>query len=149
MVDIYIWKDNMELNLKERAIIIYNLLWKYDSYVNLQTKESIKQKVDFTEEELEGIGQYTGVDGNVYTQFSDALDLETTQNYEFTENEIIYLADKIMVLNATNRLNDEGMSMYEKIENIYSQIQAEKGFTKIGPWQYANAKELNNNYYNG
>ena len=29
------------------------------------------------------------------------------------------------------------------------QIQAEKGFTKIGPWQYANAKELNNNYYNG
>ena len=54
-----------------------------------------------------------------------------------------------MVLNATNRLNDEGMSMYEKIENIYSQIQAEKGFTKIGPWQYANAKELNNNYYNG
>ena len=120
----------MELNLKERAIIIYNLLWKYDSYVNLQTKESIKQKVDFTEEELEGISQYTGVDGNVYTQFSGALDLETTQNYEFTENEIIYLADKIMVLNATNRLNDEGMSMYEKIENIYSQIQAEKGFTK-------------------
>ena len=139
----------MELNLKERAIIIYNLLWKYDSYVNLQTKESIKQKVDFTEEELEGISQYTGVDGNVYTQFSGALDLETTQNYEFTENEIIYLADKIMVINATNRLNDEGMSMYEKIENIYSQIQAEKGFTKIGPWQYANAKELNNNYYNG
>ena len=121
----------MELNLKERAIIIYNLLWKYDSYVNLQTKESIKQKVDFTEEELEGISQYTGVDGNVYTQFSGALDLETTQNYEFTENEIIYLADKIMVLNATNRLNDEGMSMYEKIENIYSQIQAEKGVTKI------------------
>ena len=114
----------MELNLKERAIIIYNLLWKYDSYVNLQTKESIKQKVDFTEEELEGISQYTGVDGNVYTQFSGVLDLETTQNYEFTENEIIYLADKIMVLNATNRLNDEGMSMYEKIENIYSQIQA-------------------------
>ena len=139
----------MELNLKEKAIIIYNLLWKYDSYVNLQTKESIKQKVDFTEEELEGISQYTGVDGNVYTQFSGALDLETTQNYEFTENEIIYLADKIMVLNATNRLNDEGMSMYEKIENIYSQIQAEKGFKKIGPWQYANAKELNNNYYNG
>ena len=69
----------MELNLKERAIIIYNLLWKYDSYVNLQTKESIKQKVDFTEEELEGISQYTGVDGNVYTQFSGALDLETTQ----------------------------------------------------------------------
>ena len=139
----------MELNLKERAIIIYNLLWKYDSYVNLQTKESIKQKVDFTEEELEGISQYTGVDGNIYTQFSGALDLETTQNYEFTENEIIYLADKIMVLNPTNRLNDEGMSMYAKIENIYSQIQAEKGFTEIGPWQYANAKELNNNYYNG
>ena len=78
-----------------------------------------------------------------------ALNKESFVKKCFTENEIIYLADKIMVLNATNRLNDEGMSMYEKIENIYSQIQAEKGFTKIGPWQYANAKELNNNYYNG
>lgn len=117
----------MELNLKERAIIIYNLLWKYDSYVNLQTKESIKQKVDFTEEELEGISQYTGVDGNVYTQFSGALDLETTQNYEFTENEIIYLADKIMVLNATNRLNDEGMSMYEKLRTSTHKYKQKKG----------------------
>lgn len=120
----------MELNLKERAIIIYNLLWKYDSYVNLQTKESIKQKVDFTEEELEGISQYTGVDGNVYTQFSGALDLETTQNYEFTENEIIYLADKIMVLNATNRLNDEGMSMYEKLRTSTHKYKQKKGLQK-------------------
>ena len=37
----------MELNLKERAIIIYNLLWKYDSYVNLQTKESINKKLTY------------------------------------------------------------------------------------------------------
>lgn len=139
----------MELNLKERAIIIYNLLWKYDSYTNLQTKESIEKKVDFTKEELEGISQYTGIDGNIYTRFDDTLDLESTQNYEFTEDEIIYLANKIMFLNANNKLNDEGMSMYTKIENIYSQIQAEKGFTKIGPWQYGNAKELNNSYYNG
>ena len=134
----------MELNLKERAIIIYNLLWKYDSYVNLQTKESIKQKVDFTEEELEGISQYTGVDGNVYTQFSGALDLETTQNYEFTENEIIYLADKIMVLNATNRLNDEGMSMYEKIEEFGEEEKAAAAYQE---WREAVEKIKQDNPY--
>ena len=44
----------MELNLKERAIIIYNLLWKYDSFKNLQLKESIESKIKFsTEEEKE------------------------------------------------------------------------------------------------
>lgn len=139
----------MELNIKERAVIIYNLLWKYDSYTNLQLKESIKSKIDFTDEERSKMTQYVGVDGNSYTQFDESLNLEATRDYEFTEDEILYLADKIIFLNASNRLNEDGMSMYTKVENIYSQIKEEQGFVRIGPWKYIGKSEMNNSLYNG
>lgn len=132
----------MKLNLKERAIIEYNLLWKYDSYTNLLLKESIHSKIEFTQKEMEGISQHIGVDGNTYTEFSNILDLNAEADYIFTTEEILYLADKIMVLDLNHRLNSDGMSFYNKIEEIYTQLQAENGYTKVGPWQYINTDEV-------
>lgn len=126
----------MTLNLKERAIIIYNLLWKYDSYKNLQLKESIKNKIYFTENELSGITLANGFDNMPYAEFNSDLDLVTEKEYSFTEEEIIYLAEKIMVLNQNNRLNEDGMTFYNKIENAFSQLQEARGFIRIEPWYY-------------
>lgn len=126
----------MKLNLKERGIIIYTLLWKYDSFKNLQLKELIESKIKFSTEEENNIRQYDDGTGATITEFNSNLDLETETEYPLTEEEIIYLAGKIMFINQNNRLDANGMSLYTKIENVYAQILAEQDCVRIGPWEY-------------
>ena len=126
----------MVLNLKERAIIIYNLLWKYDSYKNLQLKESIKNKIYFTDKEIPEITFATDYNNMSYAEFSSNADLKTEKDYLFTDAEINYLAEKIMILNQNQRLNGDGLTLYDKIENAFSQLQEAKGFIRTEPWYY-------------
>lgn len=126
----------MKLSIKDRAIIIYTLLWKNDSYCNLLNKETISNKIYFKSDELSKITINKGNNGIESATFDPSLDITAEQEYELTQDEISYLASKIIELDRRNDLIDDGIRLYTKVEEAYTKIKEEQGFIRTAPWQY-------------
>jgi hypothetical protein len=104
----------MELNLKDRLIVLKSLLPQFDTRSNIKLKNSICEKIQLSAAE-ESLVIYTNVGNNQYEigfKTVDAITAVTAIN--FSDEELAYLKSKIEYVDQNGMFSADTIDTYER-----------------------------------
>lgn len=105
----------MELNLKDRMIILNAVLPQFDTRSNMMLKISIDRKVALSAEEQKSV-VVNPVGGNVYEYgFKDISAITDCKDFSFTEEELLYMKQRIDFIDKNGMFSADTMDSYMKI----------------------------------
>ena len=105
----------MELNLKDRLIILKTVLPQYDTRQNIVLKNSIAGKIQLSAIE-ESLVMYTNIGNNQYEiGFKSVEAITATTEIGFTDEELQYLRQRVEFINQNGMFSSETIGTYNKI----------------------------------
>jgi hypothetical protein len=105
----------MELNLKDRLVILNTILPQYDTRQNIRLKNSIAGKVWLSAAEESSV-EYTNVGNNQYRiSFKTVEAITGTIDISFTDEELLYLKQRVEFIDRNGMFSAETIDTYDKI----------------------------------
>jgi hypothetical protein len=105
----------MELNLKDRLVIIHSVLPQFDTRENIMIKRGIATKVQLSQgENVQVIYNELG-NGQANIGFKTAEAVVGAKEYEFDGIELLYMRKLVERIDANGMFSEETISTYEKI----------------------------------
>lgn len=105
----------MELNLKDRMIILNSVLPQFDTRSNMMLKVSLDRKVALSAEEQKSI-VVNPVGSNVYEYgFKDIAAITDCKDFSFTDEELLYMKQRIDFIDKNGMFSADTMDSYMKI----------------------------------
>jgi hypothetical protein len=106
----------MLLNVSERLVLI-SILPKESDYTTIKIVQNLKEDLSFTEEEHELLKFYNTEDGMVHWNSENDIPKEIPIGEKATD----IIASSLRNINATKKLREDHISLYEK---FYSAVNA-------------------------
>lgn len=106
----------MDLTLKDRVLILNNILPKYDTRANLILKLSIENKILLQKEEEKELTMKNLGNGQFEVTFK-SLPVQTL-SFSFTDEEMDYLKQRVDFIDKNAMFSSETLPTYEKIINF-------------------------------
>jgi hypothetical protein len=105
----------MELNLKDRLLIINSVLPQFDTRANTSIKLAILQKIQLSQEENKNV-IFTPVGNGQYEIGFKTVDAITgTNTYAFSDEELYYLKKRVEFIDSNGMFSAETIDSYDKI----------------------------------
>jgi hypothetical protein len=105
----------LNLNLKDRLIILNTLLPQYGSIADIELKDSIAGKVQLSASE-ESLVIYTNVGNNQYEIGFKSVDaLTAIADVYFTDEELLCLKQKVEFVDSSGMVSTDTLDTYKKI----------------------------------
>jgi hypothetical protein len=104
----------MELNLKDRLIVLKSVLPQFDTRENIKLKNAICEKIQLSAAE-ESLVVYTNVGNNQYEiGFKSVEAITETTEINFSDEELLYLKGKIEYVDRNGMFSADTIDTYEK-----------------------------------
>lgn len=116
----------MELTLKDRVLILNNVLPMYDNRKNIGLKISITEKVKLSDTEQKNIVTTPIGNGESQVSFKTVEAMTSINSFVFTNEELKYLKERV------DYIDRNGMFSAETIES-YMKIMDEPSFDEVKP----------------
>lgn len=105
----------MKLNLKDRMIILNSVLPQFDTCSNMVLKISLDKKVALSAEEQKSV-VVNPVGSNVYEYgFKDISAITDYKDFYFTDEELLYMKQRIDFIDKNGMFSADTMDSYMKI----------------------------------
>jgi hypothetical protein len=105
----------MELNLKDRLLIIKSVLPEYGTRKNTALKLAIVSKIQLSQEENKDV-IFTPCGNNQYEiGFKTVEAITGTNSYSFSDEELYYLKQRVEDIDRNGMFSAETMDSYDKI----------------------------------
>jgi hypothetical protein len=105
----------MELNLKDRLIIISTVLPKFDTRANIMIKRGIAAKVQLSENESAQV-VYNNIGNNqMEIGFKTADAILAFREFDFDDGELLYMRRLVERIDANGMFSEETASTYDRI----------------------------------
>lgn len=105
----------MELTIKDRVLILNNVLPMYDNRKNIGLKISITEKVQLTDTEQKDIVTTPVGNGEFQVSFKTVVALTGIKSFVFTDEELIYLKQRVDYIDKNGMFSAETIEAYTKI----------------------------------
>lgn len=116
----------MKLTLKDRVLILNTVLPRFDTLKNMKLKISIDRKIAIQEVDQKRIVIKDLGSGQINIGFTDATAITDTTDILLTDEELMYLKNRIDFIDRNGMFSEFTMSTYEKILN--EKLQEEPAF---------------------
>lgn len=122
----------MKLTLKDRVLILNTVLPQFDTLKNMKLKISIDRKIAIQEVDKKRIVIKDLGGGQINIGFTDATAITDTTDISLTDEELVYLKNRIEFIDQNGMFSEFTMSTYEKIldeplqEPIEEVVETEK-----------------------
>lgn len=105
----------MELNLKDRMIILNSVLPQFDTRSNTLLKISIDKKIALSAEEQKSV-VVNPLGGNIYEYgFKDISAIKDCKEFSFTDDELMYLKLRVKFIDSNGMFSADTMDSFMKI----------------------------------
>jgi hypothetical protein len=105
----------LNLNLKDRLIILKSLLPQFDTRQNIRLKNSIATKIQLSTAE-ESLAICTNAGNNQYEiEFKSVDAISATTDVHFTDEELLYLKQRIEFVDQNGMFSADTIDTYDKI----------------------------------
>jgi hypothetical protein len=105
----------MELNLKDRLLIIKSVLPEYNTRTNTVLKMAISHKLQLSQEENKDV-IFTPLGNNQYEiGFKTVEAITGTNSYSFTDDELYYLKQSVARIDDNGMFSEATVDSYDKI----------------------------------
>lgn len=105
----------MELNLKDRMIILNSVLPQFDTRSNTLLKISIDKKIALSAEEQKSV-VVNPLGGNIYEYgFKDISAITDCKEFSFTDDELMYLKLRVKFIDSNGMFSADTMDSFMKI----------------------------------
>lgn len=107
----------MELTLKDRVLILNNVLPMYDNRKNIGLKISISAKVQLTDTEQKDIVTTPVGNGEFQISFKTVDAMTDIKPFDFADEELMYLKQRVDYIDRNGMFSAETIASYQKILN--------------------------------
>ena len=116
MYEILIKKiTDMELTMKDRVLILNNVLPMYDNRKNIGLKISISGKVQLLDSERKEVVMTPVGNGEYEISFKTVDAMTGVKSFDFTDDELWYLKQRVDYLDRQGMFSAETIDSYSKI----------------------------------
>lgn len=105
----------MNLTLKDRVLILNNVLPRYDSRKNIGFKISISEKVKLTDAEQKDVVSTPVGNGEYAVSFKTVEAITGIRTFDFTDEELLYLKQRVDYIDRNGMFSAETIESYTKI----------------------------------
>ena len=105
----------MKLTLKDRVLILNNVLPMYDNRKNIGLKISISGKVQLLDSERKGVVMTPVGNGEYEISFKTVDAMTGVKSFDFTDDELWYLKQRVDYLDRQGMFSAETIDSYSKI----------------------------------
>ena len=105
----------MKLTLKDRVLILNNVLPMYDNRKNIGLKISISGKVQLLDSERKEVGMTPVGNGEYEISFKTGDAMTGVKSFDFTDDELWYLKQRVDYLDRQGMFSAETTDSYSKI----------------------------------
>ena len=105
----------MKLTLKDRVLILNNVLPMYDNRKNIGLKISISGKVQLLDSERKEVVMTPVGNGEYEISFKTVDAMTGVKSFDFTDDELWYLKQRVDYLDRQGRFSAETIDSYSKI----------------------------------
>lgn len=105
----------MNLTLKDRVLILNNVLPRYDSRKNIEFKISISEKVKLTDAEQKDVVSTPVGNGEYAVSFKTVEAITGIRTFDFTDEELLYLKQRVDYIDRNGMFSAETIESYTKI----------------------------------
>jgi len=105
----------MELTLKDRVLILNNVLPMYDNRMNIGLKISISEKVQLTDAEQKEVVSTPVGNGEYEISFKTIEAMTSINAFDFTDKELAYLKQRVDYIDRNGMFSAETIDTYTKI----------------------------------
>ena len=105
----------MELTLKDRVLILNNVLPMYDNRKNIGLKISISEKVQLSDTEQKDIVTTPVGNGEFEVSFKSVDAMTGVKSFDFTDDELMYLKQRVDFIDRNGMFSAETIESYTKI----------------------------------
>ncbi len=105
----------MDLTLKDRVLILNNVLPMYDNRKNIGFKISITEKVKLTDAEQKDVVSTPVGNGEYAVSFKTVEAITAIRSFDFTDEELLYLKQRIDYIDRNGMFSAETTESYMKI----------------------------------
>ncbi|WP_099463423.1 hypothetical protein [Parabacteroides provencensis] len=105
----------MELTLKDRVLILNNVLPMYDNRKNIGLKISISEKVQLSDTEQKDIVTTPVGNGEFEVSFKTVDAMTGIRSFDFTDDELMYLKQRVDFIDRNGMFSAETIESYTKI----------------------------------
>ena len=106
---------DMKLILKDRVLILNNVLPMYDNRKNIGLKISISGKVQLLDSERKEVVMTPVGNGEYEISFKTVDAMTGVKSFDFTDDELWYLKQRVDYLDRQGRFSAETIDSYSKI----------------------------------
>lgn len=114
----------MDLTLKDRVLILNNVLPMYDNRKNIGFKISITEKVKLTDAEQKDVVSTPVGNGEYAVSFKTVEAITAIQSFDFTDEELLYLKQRVDYIDRNGMFSAETTESYMKILDAPFQSEA-------------------------
>ncbi|GAB6394599.1 MAG: hypothetical protein MdMp024_0911 [Bacteroidales bacterium] len=118
---------NLNLNLKDRMIILNLVLPQFDTRQNMLLKIAVAGKIQLSESERDQVVTNPVGNGNIDIGFKTVEALTVFNDFDFTTEELYYMKARIDYIDQNGMFTVETMDTYNKILEAYDDIDPEVG----------------------
>ena len=108
-------KTDMKLTLKDRVLILNNVLPMYDNRKNIGLKISISGKVQLLDSERKEVVMTPVGNGEYEISFKTVDAMTGVKSFDFTDDELWYLKQRVDYLDRQGMFSAETIDSYSKI----------------------------------
>lgn len=105
----------MKLTLKDRVLILNNVLPMYDNRMNIGLKISISEKVQLTDAEQKEVVSTPIGNGEYEISFKTVEAMTSIKTFDFTDKELTYLKQRVDYIDRNDMFSAETIDTYTKI----------------------------------
>ena len=105
----------MKLTLKDRIIILNTVLPRFDTRKNIELMKSIKGKLALSDTENSVVVATSAGNNQFDISFKTADAITQTRDFEFTEDELGYLRDRIAWIDSQGMFSEDTIETYDKL----------------------------------
>lgn len=105
----------MDLTLKDRVLILNNVLPMYDSRKNIGFKISITEKVKLSDAEQKDVVSTPIGNGEFAVSFKTVEAITGIRSFDFTDEELLYLKQRVDYIDRNGMFSAETAESYTKI----------------------------------
>ncbi|SEF85893.1 hypothetical protein [Parabacteroides chinchillae] len=105
----------MELTLKDRVLILNNVLPMYDSRKNIGLKISVTDKIKLSDTEQKDIVTTPVGNGEFEVSFKTVDAMTGIKSFDFTDDELMYLKQRVDFIDRNGMFSAETIESYTKI----------------------------------
>lgn len=107
----------MKLTLKDRVLILNTVLPQFDTFKNMKLKISIDRKIAIPEVDQKRIVIKDLGGGQINIGFTDATAITDTTDILLTDEELVYLKNRVEFIDMNGMFSEFTMPTYEKVLN--------------------------------